>query len=72
MGIIIYAAAILKNAIYGASVFFTGNLSENLDVLDILALRFLMSFVVLWILKTVHILKISVKMKELAVISSEW
>ena len=42
---------ILKNVIYGASVFFTGALSDNVDVLDILAIRFLLSFAVLYLLK---------------------
>lgn len=41
----------LKNVVYGASVFFTSELTASVDVLDILALRFLMSFVTLFILK---------------------
>lgn len=65
MNILVYLAVILKNSIYGASVFFTGNLSNSMDEFDILALRFLMSFVVLWILKTLKIIKISVELKEL-------
>ncbi len=69
MNIIVYLAVILKNSIYGASVFFTGSLSNNMDEFDILALRFLMSFVVLWVLKTLKVIKISVKMKELIGVS---
>ena len=40
----------LKSVIYGASVFFTGYLTENVHISDILALRFLLSFIVMWIL----------------------
>ncbi len=64
-----YIFAFLKNAIYGLSVFFTGSLSDSVDVLDILALRFLMSFGVLFILKQLKIIKVSVKIKELFLIS---
>lgn len=55
----------LKNAIYGASVFFTGDLSASVDVLDILALRFLMSFVVLFLLKQTKLVHISVGVRDL-------
>lgn len=55
-----YFFTILKSVIYGLSVFFTSGLSENCDVLDILALRFLMSFAVLWLLKITKIVKINV------------
>jgi drug/metabolite transporter (DMT)-like permease len=54
----------LKNVIYGASVFFTGGLSASVDVLDILALRFLMSFLVLFILKQTKVLKIEVGIQD--------
>ena len=59
-----YLFATLKSVIYGLSVFFTGDLSENTDVLDILALRFLLSFVVLWFLKVTKIVKIKVGFKD--------
>ena len=55
---------ILKNVIYGTSVFFTGSLSESVDVLDILALRFLMSFAVFFLLKQTRILKINVGIRD--------
>ena len=61
---IVYLFAVLKNVIYGTSVFFTGELSSSVDVLDILALRFLMSFVVLFILKSLKIVKINVGVKD--------
>lgn len=59
-----YLFAIVKSVIYGLSVFFTGGLLENLDVLDVLALRFLLSFVVFWFLKTTKIIKINVGIKD--------
>lgn len=59
-----YLFTILKYVIYGTSVFFTGSLSENVDVLDILALRFLVSFVVLYLLKIFRIVKINVGVKD--------
>ena len=65
MLIIPYLFAILKCVIYGSSILFTGALTESLDVLDILALRFLMSFVVLWLLKVTHIIKINVGVKDI-------
>lgn len=54
----------LKNVIYGSSIFFTSELSASVDVLDILALRFLMSFIVLFILKQTKIIKIEVGIKD--------
>jgi drug/metabolite transporter (DMT)-like permease len=64
MTFIVYLFAILKNVVYGTSVFFTGELSSSVDVLDILALRFLMSFAVLFILKSLRMLKINVGIKD--------
>ena len=55
----------LKNVIYGASVFFTGALSASVDVLDILALRFLLSFLALYLLKVTKILNINVGLRDL-------
>lgn len=60
MTFLVYFFAVLKNVIYGLSVFFTGELSASVDVLDILALRFLMSFVVMWLLKTLKIIKVDI------------
>ena len=56
--------AFLKNVIYGLSVFFTGSLSESVDVLDILALRFFLSFCVMWVLKTTKIIKVDIKCSD--------
>lgn len=60
-----YLFTILKNIIYGTSVFFTGSLSENVDVLDILSLRFLLSFIVMYLFKTFKILKIGVGVRDI-------
>ena len=60
-----YIFIILKCVIYGTSVFFTDTLSENVDVLDILALRFLISFIVLYLLKIFKIVKINVGVKDI-------
>lgn len=64
--ILAYIFTFLKNAIYGTTNFFTKGLNENnLDAIDILALRFLLSFVILWLLKTSKILKINVCIKDI-------
>lgn len=59
-----YIFGLLKSVIYGCSVFFTSSLTESTDVLDILSLRFLMSFVVLWLLKITKVIKIDVGVKD--------
>ena len=59
-----YVLAFLKNVIYGLSVFFTGNLVSSTDVLDILALRFLLSWAVFEVLKQTKILKIDIGIKD--------
>lgn len=50
--------------IYGSTVFFTGNIIENTDVLDLLSLRFLISFVTMWLLKITKTVKINVGVKN--------
>jgi len=65
MSFLPYLFAVLKNVVYGSSVFFTGELSETTDVLDILALRFLLSLAVMWLLKTVRILRIRVGLRDI-------
>lgn len=64
MEFVVYLFAILKNMIYGSTVFFTGKLSASVDVLDILALRFLMSFAVFFLLKSCRVIKIEVGIKD--------
>lgn len=60
MIVLAYLCVILKSVIYGSSIFFTGQLTASVDVMDVLALRFLMSFAVLWLLKVTRIVKIDV------------
>lgn len=65
MSVIVIILITLKSVIYGLSIFFTGNLIEQVDVLDILALRFLMSFVALWLLKITRVVRIEVGVKDI-------
>lgn len=65
MNFIAYLFAILKSVIYGSTIFFTGSLTESVDVLDILALRFLMSFVVIWLLKLTRIVRIDINIRDI-------
>ncbi|MBR5473676.1 MAG: hypothetical protein IKU82_06795 [Clostridia bacterium] len=60
-----YLFTFLKNAIYGTTAFFTDQLDGNgVDAIEILALRFLLSFLVLWLLKTTKLVKIEVGIKD--------
>ncbi|MBQ9964300.1 MAG: DMT family transporter [Clostridia bacterium] len=59
-----YLFAVLRSFIYGTTVYFTGDLIRSVDVLDVLALRFFMSFVVLWLLKVMRIVKIEVGVRD--------
>ena len=69
MTFVSYIFAFLKYTIYGLSVFFTGALTQSTDVLDILALRFLFSFVVLFALKQTGVIKVNVKIKEMFLVT---
>lgn len=64
MNLLAYFSAFFKNVIYGSTVFFTGKLTETVDVLDVLALRFILSFAVLWVFKVIGIFKIRVGVKD--------
>ena len=60
-----YFFTILKNTVYGTTNFFTKGLyANNIDATHILALRFLISFVVLFLLKTFKVVKINVGLKD--------
>lgn len=65
MGFLVILFSILKNAIYGLSVFFTGNLTNSIDILDLLALRFIISFLALFILKCTKLIKIEIGVKDI-------
>ncbi len=60
----VYLCSFLKNTIYGLSVFFTQALTQNVDVLDILSLRFIMSTVVMWLLKLTGVLNIKIGIND--------
>lgn len=65
MILLAYFFTILKNIIYGTSVYFTELLSKNVDVLDILAIRFLISSLMLYCLKLLKIVRINVSIKDI-------
>ena len=65
MTFLAYLSAVLKCIIYGSTIFFTANLTQSIDVLDLLSLRFLLSFAVMWLLKISRIVKINVGLKDL-------
>jgi drug/metabolite transporter (DMT)-like permease len=60
-----YFCAFFKCVIYGSTVFFTAKLSENVDVIDILALRFLLSFSVMSLLRLVRVIRVDVGFRTL-------
>ena len=64
MNFLAYLFAVLKCVIYGSTIFFTTKLTQSVDVMDILALRFLLSFVTMWMLKTTRLVKINVGVKD--------
>lgn len=65
MTVLAYIFAVLKYVIYGTSVIFTGSLTKSCDVLDILSIRFLISFLVLWLLKVTKVIRINVGLKDI-------
>lgn len=65
MNFLAYFCAVGKCIVYGSTIFFTTQLTETVDVLDLLALRFLLSFVLMWILKITRVWKIEVGIKDL-------
>ena len=64
MNFLAYIAILLKCVIYGSTIFFTSQLTENVDVLDLLSLRFLISFAVLWLMKMMRVFKINVGIRD--------
>ena len=64
MELFAYLCALSKSIIYGTTVFFSGRLTESMDVLDLLALRFLLSFAVMWLLKITGVFKIKIGAKD--------
>ena len=64
MNLLAYLFLLLKGIIYGSTPYFTGELSDAFDVLDILALRFLLSLFAMWLLKSLKIIKVNVGVKN--------
>ena len=64
MNLLAYFFLLMKGIIYGVTPYFTGELSHSCDVLDLLALRFLLSFCAMWLLKSLKIIKIGVGIKH--------
>ena len=64
MNLLAYLFLFIKGVIYGSTPYFTGELSESCDVLDILALRFLLSLGAMWLLKSLKIIRIDVGIKN--------
>ena len=69
MTFLAYFFSIVKYVIYGLSIYFTGSLLESTDVLDVLSLRFLLSFFVLFVLKQLKLVKIGVEIKEMFLVT---
>lgn len=66
MAVVANIFTFLKNAVYGTTNFFTKGLNaNNIDAIDILALRFLLSFAILYLLKVTKIIKIDVGIKDI-------
>ena len=65
MNIPAYFCAVFKDVIYGLSVFFTGGLTESTDVMDVLALRFLLSFTIFFLLKCFRVIKVNIHVGDL-------
>lgn len=65
MNFLAYFCAVMKCVVYGSTIFFTTQLTESVDVLDLLALRFLLSFAIMWLLKITRVWKIQVGVKDL-------
>ena len=64
MNLFAYVCIVLKCVIYGSTIYFTSQLTENVDVLDLLALRFLLTFFVMWIMKITGLFKIKVGIRD--------
>lgn len=60
-----YLCVIFRNIIYGSSVFFTRDLLENTDVLDVLSIRFLLSSLIFLLLMSCGVIKVNFKGKNL-------
>ena len=65
----ILGAIIGKSLIFGLSILFTGKLARTSDVLDVLALRFLISAIFLLLFRQIGIIKVNYKNKNLKMLA---
>lgn len=61
--VLAYTCCILRSIIYGTSILFTSNLLDNIPVMHMLSLRFLISAVAFTLLRLVGIIKVNFKGK---------
>lgn len=59
-----YAAAFVKQVIYGLSIFFTTSMLQTSSVFDVLSIRFLITFLTLTLLRVCGVLKVNLKGKS--------
>lgn len=60
MNVLAYLFLLAKSMIYGSTPYFTGTISATCDVLDLLSLRFLLSLAVMWLLKSLKVIRVDV------------
>ena len=65
-----YLMVICKCVIYGSSILFTGALLKSTDVMDVLALRFLLSAVAFLLLALVGVIHVDFRGKSLKVLAA--
>lgn len=65
MNVLVIVAIVLKGIIYGLSVLVTASLTDTVDVLDLLSLRYIITFSVLLLLRCCKIIKINVRFRDI-------
>ncbi len=63
-----YIAAIIKAVIYGTTVIFTDKLLESMDILDLLALRFLVSGIIFEIMRLTKAAEVRMERKDIGIL----
>jgi drug/metabolite transporter (DMT)-like permease len=62
---LVVLAILTKSIIYGLSVFVTGSLTDSVDVLDVLSIRYIITFSVLLLLRATKIIKINMRFRDI-------
>ncbi len=65
----VYLLLVVRSVIYGSTYLFTGRLLHNMDVLDLLSLRFLLSSLMFILFVVVGILKVDLRGKDLRLLA---